>query len=143
MKSQHVLDCLYKIRWSKWPCNDKFRKRVWIESVFATFSLMPLTPILILIRISINSQRSCIRFRSSYAVPTSQLSEVAVVKEDFSVSKHFGFKRRDSVIWSGTTWWTHLGEKMGRGVVLAGCLIVAMLACLGGAAATQYVVGGS
>ncbi|XP_056162192.1 mavicyanin-like isoform X2 [Syzygium oleosum] len=32
---------------------------------------------------------------------------------------------------------------MGRGVVFASCLIVAMLACLGGAAATQYVVGGS
>ncbi|XP_010050045.1 umecyanin [Eucalyptus grandis] len=32
---------------------------------------------------------------------------------------------------------------MGRGVVLAGFLAVAMLACLGGAAATEYVVGDS
>ncbi|XP_056162194.1 mavicyanin-like isoform X2 [Syzygium oleosum] len=32
---------------------------------------------------------------------------------------------------------------MGRGVVLAGFLVVAMLACLGGAAATEYVVGDS
>ncbi|KAF8016978.1 hypothetical protein BT93_H2239 [Corymbia citriodora subsp. variegata] len=31
---------------------------------------------------------------------------------------------------------------MGRGIVFAGCLVVAMLACLGGtAAATEYVVG--
>lgn len=34
-------------------------------------------------------------------------------------------------------------ENMGRGVVLAGFLVVAMLACLGGAAATEYVVGDS
>ncbi|KAL3747728.1 hypothetical protein ACJRO7_016522 [Eucalyptus globulus] len=32
---------------------------------------------------------------------------------------------------------------MGRGIVLAGFLAVAMLACLGGAAATEYVVGDS
>ncbi|XP_030473656.2 basic blue protein-like [Syzygium oleosum] len=32
---------------------------------------------------------------------------------------------------------------MGRGVVLAGFLVVAMLACLGGAASTEYVVGDS
>ncbi|KAF8016977.1 hypothetical protein BT93_H2238 [Corymbia citriodora subsp. variegata] len=32
---------------------------------------------------------------------------------------------------------------MRRGIVLAGCLVVAMLACLGGAGATEYVVGGS
>ncbi|KAI6679336.1 hypothetical protein NL676_033217 [Syzygium grande] len=32
---------------------------------------------------------------------------------------------------------------MGRGVLLAGFLVVAMLACLGGAAATEYVVGDS
>ncbi|KAI3421336.1 uncharacterized protein J3R85_012360 [Psidium guajava] len=32
---------------------------------------------------------------------------------------------------------------MGRGVVLAGCFVAAMLACLGGAAATEYVIGDS
>ncbi|XP_030553439.2 umecyanin-like [Rhodamnia argentea] len=32
---------------------------------------------------------------------------------------------------------------MGRGLVLVGCLVAAMLACLGGAVATEYVVGDS
>ncbi|KAF8036628.1 hypothetical protein BT93_C2375 [Corymbia citriodora subsp. variegata] len=32
---------------------------------------------------------------------------------------------------------------MGRGIVLVGCLVVAMVACLGGARATEYVVGDS
>ncbi|KAF8036629.1 hypothetical protein BT93_C2376 [Corymbia citriodora subsp. variegata] len=32
---------------------------------------------------------------------------------------------------------------MGRGIVLVGCLVVTMLAYLGGAAPTEYIVGGS